>query len=463
MLLLSLVPFWALREYAPTPQQQQPPDGGIARQRIRLLAGWSPASSPQLPLRTTGQTCLRHPHARELWACYPHLLVVGMAKSGTTAVASYLLLHPQVRFGVEKESRYFEDPHFGILRAGVYRDPQMYLSVADNARRVNVDADTTVLSEQSAYVQCQRMAATLPPTSRFVVLLRNPLERMLSKQGMARRFQFTVRSRIAGHRFVDMRHFARCVRQAPGCNATELLADAGSGRIGVNAMLDTLKQRFVLEPGVVGPCVETASALEACMQANGSLATAVVDSFHPRDGLLNIDVDYIKTVEWALASESYRELRDECNACPPARTLRVPQSLDVCDGCRCACTSLHTMRSSLYRIQLGHCFEFLAKERFLFVDYADVLGDLPGVMRRIVAHAGLEPFDFAAVEPARANAAFDAAFPLFKGLAWSHDLMPAEWDKFVLPEGLQRRLKKYFDEDNAYLRELTGLALKGWD
>jgi len=159
--------------------------------RIPLLAGWPPNASPALPLRTAGQACVPSRKSPALYACHQHLLILGMAKAATTALFAHLLLHPQVRAPAHKESRYFEKARFDYIRGGRFVDASAYVSVAENEKRVNVDGSPNYVGERNNNI-CQRLAAFLPATSRFVVILRRPVERFWSLERMEQRRKFNM-------------------------------------------------------------------------------------------------------------------------------------------------------------------------------------------------------------------------------------------------------------------------------
>ena len=61
-----------------------------------------------------------------------------------------------------------------------------YLSFAENTRQIQVDASPNYINDRQ-FVTCQRLAAYLPRTSRFVAIIRKPVERLWSLEKMIRR------------------------------------------------------------------------------------------------------------------------------------------------------------------------------------------------------------------------------------------------------------------------------------
>ena len=207
--LLLLVPFWLV--VRDENKRVDVPVLDPRAKRIPLRAGWSPTTSLDLPLRRIGQTCWINATNPSLSACLYHLLIIGLPKSGTTVLASYLLTHPQIRLPPRKEVKAFEDPLFNFsLRIHTMPFSNFhYLTDQENSKQVNVDFSPTTLS----YVGCQRLAAILPLTSKFVVMLRQPFERATSVQRMSWRRRYLRRATLAkifenSSKAFD--HFKRC-------------------------------------------------------------------------------------------------------------------------------------------------------------------------------------------------------------------------------------------------------------
>jgi hypothetical protein len=103
-------------------------------------------------------------------ASLPNFLIIGVAKAGTTALASYLGSHPQVFVAREKEVHFFDDNfHKGL---------DWYRSRFDEVRSELAvgDATPTYIYVDKAI---ERMAAVLPD-AKLIVVLRNPIDRAYS-------------------------------------------------------------------------------------------------------------------------------------------------------------------------------------------------------------------------------------------------------------------------------------------
>jgi hypothetical protein len=103
----------------------------------------------------------------------PHFLIIGAAKSGTTALASYLAAHPGIYVVPEKELHFFDTDH------------RFDLGLPSYARAFTPGPGQTVCGEATPdYLWSvdapERIARSLPGV-RLVALLRNPVDRAYSQ------------------------------------------------------------------------------------------------------------------------------------------------------------------------------------------------------------------------------------------------------------------------------------------
>ncbi len=107
----------------------------------------------------------------------PDFVIVGAQRAGTTAVYSWLCRHPLVRQARVKEVHYF-DRHF-------HRGPRWYRQQFPITRGAEVTGEATPYLLFHPLVP-DRVAAELP-TTRFIVLLREPVQRAVSHYWHAKR------------------------------------------------------------------------------------------------------------------------------------------------------------------------------------------------------------------------------------------------------------------------------------
>jgi len=108
----------------------------------------------------------------------PDVVILGTQRGGTTSLFDWLALHPSVAPSTTKEVHYF-DRHYANGERW-YRS-HFPLKVV---RRMAVEATPYLLFSPLAP---GRVAADLPPSTRFVVLLRDPVQRAISQYWHSRR------------------------------------------------------------------------------------------------------------------------------------------------------------------------------------------------------------------------------------------------------------------------------------
>jgi hypothetical protein len=120
----------------------------------------------------------------------PNFLLLGKAKSGTTALYSALKQHPQVFVSPVKEPRFFafehDSPQFGgpngkIYNREVIRDMLSYQNLFAHAREEKAVGEASPIYMHIDYAaQSAGNIHRHIPTARFVVILRQPAERAYS-------------------------------------------------------------------------------------------------------------------------------------------------------------------------------------------------------------------------------------------------------------------------------------------
>ena len=110
-------------------------------------------------------------------------LIGGVQKAGTTALARYLAGHPQLVLPQGKEAHVFDDPRFDDTwdRARIDCEYARHFD-AGGEGRLHGDATPIYLSHPTLV---ERIAA-YNPAMRWIVLLRDPVERAISQYGMER-------------------------------------------------------------------------------------------------------------------------------------------------------------------------------------------------------------------------------------------------------------------------------------
>jgi len=412
-------------------------------------------------------------------SCLPHLVVAGGLKSLTTGLHSWLLFHPQVRALPPKEMYTFDDREvqFGSFVQGVFSSKTL-LPMVENKQRINVDSTPTYVD---SLMSCQRMAYYLHPSSKFVYVLRNPVERKWSLYLMAHRRRYA--RRLSLFKFwskLSFEAFMRCVRGKGRCVIPAGRAANPQSETWVNI---ELLYKYVMKRAAsdllfwssdAARCFASPKALAACMQPQGAFGDLVPESFHEVRGFASgrgaaYQNLLCKSRVRALDEPAVVAARAECDRCSAQQPTRVlaPTDSDKCVGCRCHCLSVlanHSVLLLLPRHTLEHCFEHIDRSRFLVLDYAAAAPNMSAHMSRVVKHAGLAPFDFSNVTNELADARFEREIsPSFKeNTGWAHDLAPKWYVDLAMPSVLAGQWRTFVNKDVDYLRRLTGLELSGW-
>jgi len=105
----------------------------------------------------------------------PNLFLIGAPKCGTTSLAGYLAGHPQVFVSDPKEPHFFNtDSEFRFTRS--WADYEAIFATADSQHRWVMEASTGYLYSEVAV----QNIVSFNPDARFIVLLRRPVEMVVS-------------------------------------------------------------------------------------------------------------------------------------------------------------------------------------------------------------------------------------------------------------------------------------------
>lgn len=124
----------------------------------------------------------------------PNFLIIGAAKSGTTALYEYLRQHPQVYMSPLKETNFFaldgKQPRFAGPRCEILNRDSIYRYEDYIALFAGVTNEVAVGEATPRYLFTLGTAEKIRrrfPTMRIVVILRNPVERAISSFAMYKR------------------------------------------------------------------------------------------------------------------------------------------------------------------------------------------------------------------------------------------------------------------------------------
>lgn len=107
----------------------------------------------------------------------PNFLIVGAAKSGTTALFEYLRQHPQIYLAPQKEISYFTGRMHNVI--GSMNDYLRYFQGATNELAIGEASVAYLFSAEAA----KNIYRDLGPNTKIIILLRNPVDMMYSLWG----------------------------------------------------------------------------------------------------------------------------------------------------------------------------------------------------------------------------------------------------------------------------------------
>lgn len=114
----------------------------------------------------------------------PNLFIPGMQKAGTTALASFLSQHPDICLVEGKEAHIFDNPEFYKTKDKLTFAKENYQEKLRhyNGERYILDATPITILHPLFISSC----AAICPNSKYIVMLRDPIERALSHYAMTR-------------------------------------------------------------------------------------------------------------------------------------------------------------------------------------------------------------------------------------------------------------------------------------
>jgi hypothetical protein len=109
----------------------------------------------------------------------PTFVIIGSQRSGTTSLYSWLSSHPAIAPATQKEMHYFDGKNYE-------RGMEWYRAQFPLRRPGRITGESTPHMLYNP-LSAERAAKDLPDTTRFIVLLRNPVERAISHYWLSRR------------------------------------------------------------------------------------------------------------------------------------------------------------------------------------------------------------------------------------------------------------------------------------
>jgi len=178
------------------------------------------AKSTKLELRSHGSPGL---------ARWPNLFILGVPKAGTRSLVSALTAHPQVYVPAHHQPRFFIDPEVDRRWAGFFdlvQREDKYLALFRGHDEAPYCCDAS--PEYMFSAEAMHRIRQVEPTSKAIVLLRDPVDRAYShylndvREGLEKRtFLQAIREQLSGvdpqrwpSRYVHYGHYEQALRDA---------------------------------------------------------------------------------------------------------------------------------------------------------------------------------------------------------------------------------------------------------
>ncbi|KAH8059889.1 heparan sulfate sulfotransferase [Aureococcus anophagefferens] len=376
--------------------------------------------------------------------CLPKVVIGGVQKGGSTALAAILSAHPNVQFAPHKELHYFDGgPAFcrGTAKYLSQMKP-MNAAVAPHAPGPSVgefiSAEATPFYVASP-VACRNFAAEMPDDAKLIVIVREPVSRLYSEFQMERR-RVEPQRKFLGNL---QRHAASLMlcyaKSAVEKNQSTALAACLNGRNATGLMSRDRENRYAMLLGRVSSVIARVREVAVARTPEGDGA---LTRFPP--GSLARLLDALRA---GLAGPADKPRVPHAQGGPrdggrgPREMLRGPLRkanyvaktdeeahafLKKCKPKANGAIQRDFVYRSLYATQLRRCYyQGVKRAQTLVLDGAALRDDPAAVAKDVEAFAGLPAFAYAPdlVSPRgrRAGAASIAkAFPSFdERIGWS--------------------------------------------
>lgn len=423
---------------------------------------WSHADIVRCPLIPTPhpqrkQRCCELVKGRV--SCLPNLVVIGAQKAGTTPLHSFLLFHPNLQAALSKELHMFDvDANFNEL-------PKRYAEELPSFDADSFEPKQSIVFETTpSYIAdvkgCKRMAKYLPEDARFVLLLREPVERAWSDILMKRRRVIDQTYFLDQVLPMHAASFARCIKECDSSCEAEVFFSCLPEQVlsaKAHSFYLWITSKHPLVNDFVRDCLSDPRLTKQCIQ----------EKYENRIPGLSEKLPVIPDCLWNEGNNLTSTLRGCCQDMQG----RLPDDDHECSGCGCECFPRPEMMAdqndnylwrSLYYLHLKQCFEHIDKSRILVVNQDELKHSPNTLLSRIFEHAGLPPVDLSHLTKEQALEEFHSRYPNFESTTgWGDRGNDARVQ--VLPTQISDPLHQFFAPYNQKLFELLGVEpYPGW-
>lgn len=408
--------------------------------------------------------------------CFPSLIVAGAQKCGSTALTGYLMNHPHLHFGRQKELHYFDKNESQCTGALPYlaQFPQGYLATAE--------ATPFYLADPFA---CSRIHAQLPH-AKLVILVREPVSRARSEYEMKYRrveAQDDFVSALSDRQISS--NLLECLVSVGPRNVSAGLTECAPKRLRDSARFPLFRTSLVKR---LRDSDDFGTFLKGCFRSGGNatkednggvvldarIAERVFGRKEAGAAEFDVDVCFPAGIRERLSGEFGAVLKREIQDLRECATSRFPSwqqpdpptladAADLLDSCVRVHTgiSIQYVYRGLYAAQLARCTRSVDFADILIIESDELRHHPQSQLDYVADHVGLSRFSYdpALFQTENLRKAIREKYPTFENSGWQLATSYRE----PLPSGLTKELRAFFRPHNHLLFKLIGRHFPHWE
>ena len=425
--------------------------------------------------------------SRSSLTCLPNLVIIGAQKSGTTVLHSYLLLHPNLLAGLKKEFHIFDlyrnfvamEKKFKTFIPGL-TIPLQYSHVPSRSLPHSLTREQISFDSSPSYIAdrygCSRMAQVLSKDARFVLILRNPVDRVWSDILMKRRRIQSQEEFLSLILPTFHKEIATCLLLTAEVNSSSSMEQfrrclpkvvSEHGRI--VAFYRFVTRQASISRKFIDQCLQSEDSVRSCLKKPEYKDVILKEHMPPIPQVLYDEAEQLQLLLGDCCDEGNHS--EDSIENDDGDEAAANNNNSECQGCGCHCFPKATMMSdisknylwrSLYYPQLVHCFQSIERSRVLILNTEDLRTDPQSVMTQVFVHAGVPKVNFLPLHTA--DALFKKRYPDFETISgWSHRGNSHSTDE-TIPFALKQKLEEFFRPYNKKLFEFLQIPpFHGWN
>eukprot|EP01138_Halocafeteria_seosinensis_P011296 gb/GECG01011539.1/.p1 GENE.gb/GECG01011539.1/~~gb/GECG01011539.1/.p1 ORF type:complete len:642 (+),score=57.98 gb/GECG01011539.1/:1-1926(+) len=427
------------------------------------------------------------------FTCLPEAVVIGAQKSGSTALAGYLAMHPNVIPPRKKELHFFDSRAFRRKTMANYLDflppfPESVQSTMHDSNWVrrwneyvqnvtvrksqqtssddlsatlhqNVDKATNFITFEAtpAYIlgvpTPERMHAYIP-AAKLLLILRDPVDRAYSEYQMKKRRVDRQRNDIEGQKTTGASEVNKCYKHLNGGLTPEKLADC---LVKNTTLITSLRTRVNVERNFVRcfcknergmfsglrstanscPRVPTAANVNRCLQPSHFRLEVI-----PPMDVLKQEAD---TIESKCLQADNTFLWGTSSCYPVGTNSNIVKDF---------------VARGLYMAQIKHWLKYYSRDQLLVISDADLKEEPAKALNSVFQFVGVseleEPLLKSKFTQEEVNSVLEQLYPSFTKTGWQ---LKSEYSP--MPSDIEERLTAFYTPHNRELYEFLGRDL-GW-